>query len=218
MKRGKPHKQETQILVGELRQGNKNLVWDRKIDKCLSLERVQNMAYKIFLFFYIYSYELEVSILKEIGEKLKQVRESIGVSIEEAATDLKMTVKQLENLENGDMEAYKDVINVKYLIRDYAKYLGLDKEDLVDDFNEYLFDYTSKISIEDIKNAKEKASDTKTPKIRSPYTIIKERKTLSFPIVMLIIIICLVTVVGFIYYKSINKKTDNIIAYAEVIK
>ena len=51
---------------------------------------------------------------------------------------------------------FKDVFSVKYFIRDYAKYLGLKYEDLVDEFNEYLFDYTSKLSIDDIKNAKKK--------------------------------------------------------------
>ena len=93
--------------------------------------------------------------MKEIGEKLKDAREAMGISTTEAAEDLKLEVSQIENLENGDMENFKDIYYLKYLIRDYSKYLGLDKEDLVNEFNEYLFDYTSKISLEDIKKAKE---------------------------------------------------------------
>lgn len=45
---------------------------------------------------------------------------------------------------------------LKYFIRDYSKYLGLDYEAMVEDFNEFVFDYTSKISIDDIKKANNK--------------------------------------------------------------
>ena len=92
--------------------------------------------------------------MKEIGEKLREARESMGISIEEAAEDLKLRPSQIENIEEGNMEAFKDIFYLKYFIRDYSKYLGLDKDDMVDEFNEYLFDYTSKISLEDIKNAR----------------------------------------------------------------
>ena len=83
--------------------------------------------------------------MKEIGEKLKEARESIGVSIEEAAEDLKIRPSQIENLEQGNSDAFNDLFYLKYFIRDYAKYLGLDYEQMVEDFNEYVFDYTSKI-------------------------------------------------------------------------
>ncbi len=115
--------------------------------------------------------------MKEIGEKLKETRENIGISIEEAAEDLKTRPSQIENIETGNMDAFKDVFYLKYFIRDYAKYLGLDYEDMVDEFNEYLFDYTSKISIDDIKNAHNKTlkeNKEKEERIMSPYTI--ERK------------------------------------------
>ena len=80
--------------------------------------------------------------MKDIGIKLKEKREENGVSIEEAAADLKMRPSQIENLENGNREAFKDVMSLKYFVRDYAKYLGLDGEKMIDEFNEYLFDFT----------------------------------------------------------------------------
>ena len=70
--------------------------------------------------------------MKEIGERLKDAREDIGISKEEASEDLKISVEQLDNVEKGNLEAFQDVINLKYLISDYAKYLGLDKEELID--------------------------------------------------------------------------------------
>ena len=68
--------------------------------------------------------------MKEIGEKLKNARESIGVSIEEASEDLKISPSQITDIENGNVESFQDVFNLKYFIRDYAKYLGLDKEEI----------------------------------------------------------------------------------------
>lgn len=149
--------------------------------------------------------------MKEIGEKLKTAREEIGISLEEASTDLKIDKKQLENLEDGNMDSFKDIINVKYLIRDYAKYLGLDKEDLVDDFNEYLFDYTSKISLEDIKTAKEVKA--KESKVKSPYTKISEKKKINVPLIVLIIFLVIGAIAG--TYYIINHNRENVIAYVE---
>ena len=83
--------------------------------------------------------------MKEIGIKLKEKREENGVSVEEAAEDLKLRPSQIENIENGNVEAFQDVFYLKYFIRDYAKYLVLYKDELIDEFNEYLFDYTSKL-------------------------------------------------------------------------
>ena len=54
VKRGKPHKRETQIMVGELSKEKKESIgWMGKtIDKCLSPITVQNVAYKIILFLF----------------------------------------------------------------------------------------------------------------------------------------------------------------------
>ena len=57
--------------------------------------------------------------MKEIGAKLKEARDSIGVSIEEVAEDLKLKASQIENLEQGNMEAFQDVFYLKYFIKDY---------------------------------------------------------------------------------------------------
>ena len=108
--------------------------------------------------------------MKEIGEKLKEAREDMGVSINEVAEDLKMRPSQIQNIEEGNMDAFKDIFYLKYFIRDYAKYLGLSYEDMVDDFNEYLFDYTSKISLDDIKKAKKAVTKKKGEEQKKIYT------------------------------------------------
>ena len=141
--------------------------------------------------------------MKEIGEKLKEARENMGISTNEVAEDLKVPVGQIESIENGNMDAFKDVFYLKYFIRDYAKYLGLNKEDLVDEFNEYLFDYTSKLSLEEIKKArKEEKKDSIEKKIKSPYTVPRKSGFYIPPIIIYVLIGILMVVLLFLIITS----------------
>ena len=151
--------------------------------------------------------------MKDIGLKLKEKREENGVSVEEAAEDLKMRPSQIISLESGKKEDFKDVISLKYFIRDYAKYLGLDSERILDEFNEYLFDMTSKIPIELIKEAKKDKNENNDT--ISPYT--KESSKIKVPkiIIGLAAIVILIIVGYFIVsnYKG-NDFSDNDITYS----
>ena len=73
--------------------------------------------------------------MKNIGIRFKEKREENGLSIEEVAEDLKMRPSQIESIEEGRTEDFKDVFYLKYFIRDYAKYLGMDGEKILDEFN-----------------------------------------------------------------------------------
>lgn len=146
--------------------------------------------------------------MKNIGLKLKDKREENGLSIEEVAEDLKMRPSQISSIEEGKTEDFKDVFYLKYFIRDYAKYLGLDSERILDEFNEYLFDMTSKIPIELIKEAKKDKNENNDT--ISPYT--KESSKIKVPkiIIGLAAIVILIVVGYFIVsnYKG-NDFSDN---------
>jgi cytoskeletal protein RodZ len=142
--------------------------------------------------------------MKEIGEKLKEARENMGISMEEVSSDLNVNIKQIENIESGNMEAFKDIFYLKYFIRDYAKYLGLNKEDLVDEFNEYLFDYTSKLSLDEIKKAqKEEKKDKIEKKIKSPYTVERKRGFYIPPVFIYILMGLLIVMLLFLIITNI---------------
>ena len=47
--------------------------------------------------------------MKELGQYLKDTRIRNGVSVEEAAEDNELSASQLENMENGNIKAFKDV-------------------------------------------------------------------------------------------------------------
>ena len=47
--------------------------------------------------------------VKELGDYLRRTRVSNGVSLAEAAEDLELSTTQLENIESGNVKAFKDV-------------------------------------------------------------------------------------------------------------
>ena len=124
---------------------------------------------------YLYLLLLWGVIVKELGEYLKSTRISNGVSLTEAAEDLELSLSELENIESGNVRAFKDVYSLKQYVRQYAKYLGLDCEKVIDEFNGFLFEHTSKISLEDIRAAQKKMESAEK-KIQSPYTKIYKEK------------------------------------------
>lgn len=150
--------------------------------------------------------------MKEIGETLKEARENIGITIEEAANDLKLKPSQIENIEAGNKDAFQDIFYLKYFIRDYSKYLGLNYEDMIDEFNEYLFDYTSKISLDEIKNAKKKVDNKEKiseRKIVSPYTYEGNNKINIFPIIIYVLLSLLIIIGGILLITKLNNKPNN---------
>ena len=147
--------------------------------------------------------------MKNIGEKIKNTREKSGVTIEEAAEDLNYKTSQLMALENGDYNAFKDKFLLKSILTDYAKYLGLESEKIIDEFNDYVFESTSKIPLEDIEKAskiKEKMADDK---IASPYTVSEENKSKIPKFIFIFLIVILVILIAvFCYNVFINKDKD----------
>ncbi len=151
--------------------------------------------------------------MKEIGLKLKEKREENGVSVEEAAEDLKVRPSQIISLEEGKKEDFKDVLFLKYFIRDYAKYLGLDGEKILDEFNEFLFDFNSKIPVDKIEKAKQKGNNNN--KVVSPYTKENKKNKQTKTFIILIIVIIILFVLGYFLISGIkgNDFQDNNVTY-----
>ena len=149
--------------------------------------------------------------MKEIGEFLKSVRMGNGVSLEEAAEDLNFSVVQLENIEDGNIRAFKDVFALRELVKEYGKYLGVKTDEIIDEFNDFMFEHTSKISLDDILEARKlaKEKEEEKPKVVSPYTSIRTPKfsldNLKLKTILILIGIVLVVFLGvFIVFKISN--------------
>ncbi len=106
-----------------------------------------------------------------IGKTFKTAREASGVSIDEASKDLNIKNVVLDNIEAGSIGCFKDIFELKNYISSYAKYLGLNEKEMIDEFNEYMFEYTSKIPIKEIeKKVMEQSKEKQEDKVVSPYT------------------------------------------------
>ena len=154
--------------------------------------------------------------MKNIGLKLKEKRIQNGLSIDEVAEDLKLRPSQIESIEEGRKDDFKDIFYLKYFIRDYAKYLGLDSDKMLDEFNEYLFDETSKIPVDMIKEAKKVKNEVVSNEKVSPYTKSSKKKLGVPKIVIGLIALVVLIIVGYILvsnYKG-NDFSDKNITYS----
>lgn len=149
--------------------------------------------------------------MKELGEYLKRTRIGNGVSLTEACEDLEFSTSHLENIESGNVRAFKDVYELKESIKLYAKYLGLDPDKIVDEFNGFLFQHTSKISLDDIKAAqKKKEEEEEQKRVKSPYTIEHKEKKNYWPIIYFILGILLLILIIYIVISNINKAPNRV--------
>jgi len=158
--------------------------------------------------------------LDQIGLLFKETREESGVSLEEASNDLKIKPVILENIEEGNSGAFKDIFELKEYVLSYAKYLGLDLKMVEEKFNSYVFEFTSKIPVKEIEKQviDKKIEETRELKIVSPYTREKSNKNLNR--LLIIIYIWVFILLGFIIFWSVKQLTFNqnetqIIAYGK---
>ena len=148
--------------------------------------------------------------MKELGEKLLNKRLESGVSLEEAAEDINYNAKQLEAIEKGKFKSFKDIFVLKCMITDYAKYLGFDPDEIIDEFNDYVFESTSKIPLADIEKASKLKEKQEDAKIMSPYTMVEPKKNkLIMGLIIGIIVLVVAAIAIFIYNATVSSDDDS---------
>lgn len=157
--------------------------------------------------------------MSELGRMLMETRLSTGISIKEASDDLNIKEVILENIEAGNIGAFKDIFVLKDDLTAYSKYLGLDSVKIIDEFNEYLFEYTSKIPIKEIeKKVKElNAQEDMDVKVNSPYTIPQKKYPKTVYVILYVIIALIIVIVVFWSVRQITTRNNRTteISYVE---
>jgi cytoskeleton protein RodZ len=69
-----------------------------------------------------------------LGEKLRQARDERGISISEVAEQTRISPMYLELIENDDYRTLPGGIFNKGFVKSYAKYVGLDEQDALQDY------------------------------------------------------------------------------------
>jgi cytoskeleton protein RodZ len=76
--------------------------------------------------------------MKELGQKLRDTRERLGITLEEVENATRIRTYHLAALERGDIESLPSPVQVRGFLGNYADYLGLDS-------NEVLLEYAEKL-------------------------------------------------------------------------
>ncbi len=152
--------------------------------------------------------------MEEIAELFREKREESGIDLKEVSKDLEIGELELQNIEDGKIGAFKDIFLLKKHISDYAKYLGLDSDKIINEFNEYLFEYTSKIPIDKIeKEIKQNAKEE--DKVSSPYTNpAKKSQRWSYVIAyILLLILVILAIIWSINQITVDKSNAYVVSY-----
>lgn len=154
--------------------------------------------------------------MEEIAELLKETRKDSGIELEEVSTDLEISEIILKNIEDGKIGAFKDIFVLKNYISDYAKYLGLDSNKILDEFNEYLFEYTSKIPVKQIEKIIElNTKENEEEKVVSPYTVkkVQNKKGIYILIYVMLLILVVMAIIWSVNQITVNKKNAYVVSY-----
>ncbi len=153
--------------------------------------------------------------MEEIAELLRGTREESGIELSEVSKDLDISVVVLENIEDGKIGSFKDIFLLKEYLTNYAKYLGLDSTKILENFNEYLFEYTSKIPIKEIEKTIELNTKELEDRVASPYTVDKPKSNKGLYVLIYLSILLLVIFAIFwsINQITVDKKNAYVVSY-----
>jgi len=102
--------------------------------------------------------------IKTLGERLREIREKFGVSIEEISKATKINKKYLEYIENDNYDKLPPNVYVKGFLRSYSNFLGIEAEDV-------LRIYKKERGIQ-VNIKKPKVQDLKKKKIKIPTVVL----------------------------------------------
>jgi cytoskeleton protein RodZ len=69
-----------------------------------------------------------------IGQKLRDAREKLGLTLNEVERITRIRVRYLEMLEKGDIDSIPSIVQARGFLKNYAEFLGLNTTALLDDF------------------------------------------------------------------------------------
>ena len=130
-----------------------------------------------------------------IGEKLKNRREQLGLSLKEVETELKIRSKYLQALEEERYDLLPGKAYVKPFLKSYARFLGLD------------------LTFEELPEFEEKSFTTSTEISSKTSKIVFEKKS-NFSTYLLVVLVIFIALLG-VYFltnlKNSSAKPQNII-------
>ncbi len=72
--------------------------------------------------------------MEDIGRRLREARERLGLTLNEVERITRIRVHYLEMLEKGEIEAMPSIVQARGFLHNYAEFLGLNTAAVLDDF------------------------------------------------------------------------------------
>ncbi|HFD39882.1 MAG TPA: helix-turn-helix domain-containing protein, partial [Anaerolineae bacterium] len=82
-----------------------------------------------------YSWAVNEEKTRPLGDWLRQRREELGISLEQAEEETRIRICSLEALENENFDDLPDPVVGRGFLRNYAAYLGLDPQEAAERYN-----------------------------------------------------------------------------------
>ena len=132
---------------------------------------------------------------KDIGNKLGQKRKELGKEIDEISEIIKVSSEYLKAIEKGDFKALPSIVYYKLFVRSYAQELGLDGNQLLEQFE---------IEDESVEGDDGSVSEKKT-------AVKKRRRPESeTPLLKIGIILAIIVIIAFIIIIMLVPHNDKI--------
>ncbi|MCI0527209.1 MAG: DUF4115 domain-containing protein [Nitrospira sp.] len=83
--------------------------------------------------------------METLGEFLQQIRQQRGITLEQAASQTKISLRMLRALEQNDFTQIPSEVFVKGFVRSYARFLGLDEREVIRRYRESISKFNTQI-------------------------------------------------------------------------
>lgn len=110
-----------------------------------------------------------------LGEKLRQAREARGITLSEVAEQTRISGLYIESIENDDYRSLPGGIFNKGFVKSFAKYVGLDEQEALQDYANLVGNQENQIIDE--------------PKTYRPEVLTDDRSSSSLPTIIFAVII-----------------------------
>lgn len=76
--------------------------------------------------------------MQDIGQTLRESRERLGLTLEEVERSIRIRAQRLESIEEGDFDSLPSIAQARGFLHNYAEFLGLDTEAILEKYTEAL--------------------------------------------------------------------------------
>lgn len=131
--------------------------------------------------------------MKKVGAKLKEKREELGFSREDMSIKTKIQPHYLKALEEGDLEFFRDDMSyLRYYLRFYCQALGMDFEEVRQDFEDEMEQFNETQSLKKVQEREAKQQSINQRIQDSRNQLKPEKRKMDYSLISLIAVILVV--------------------------